>query len=70
MSSSEFFQLRRTFIFAPALNPDMYSKALRSGSDIVCVELEDGVAPKDKDQARKNAIAIFGNEEGKEDRIE
>jgi (S)-citramalyl-CoA lyase len=70
LSSSEFFQPRRTFIFAPALNPDMYSKALRSGSDIVCVELEDGVAPKDKDQARKNAIAIFGNEEGKEDRIE
>jgi len=70
ISNTESFQPRRTFIFSPALNPGMYFKALRSGADIVCLELEDGVAPKDKDQARKNAIAIFENEEGLEDRIE
>lgn len=50
---------RRSFIFTPGLNPAMYPKALASGSDIVCVELEDGVAPKDKDTARANAIALF-----------
>jgi (S)-citramalyl-CoA lyase len=50
---------RRSFIFAPALKPDMFYKALRCGADIVCVELEDGVAPKDKDLARDNAIEIF-----------
>ena len=50
---------RRSFIFTPGLKPEMYPKALASGADIVCVELEDGVAPKDKDAARANAIALF-----------
>ena len=50
---------RRSFIFTPGLRPDMYPKALASGTDIVCVELEDGIAPKDKAQARKNALALF-----------
>lgn len=50
---------RRSFIFTPGLRPDMYPKALASGADIVCVELEDGIAPKDKAQARKNALALF-----------
>ena len=50
---------RRSFIFAPGLKPEMYPKALTSGADIVCVELEDGIAPKDKVQARANAIQIF-----------
>ena len=50
---------RRSFIFSPALRPDRFPKALASGADIVCVELEDGVAPKDKDEARRNALALF-----------
>jgi len=37
----------------------MFPKALASGTDIVCVELEDGIAPKDKDEARKYALALF-----------
>ena len=37
----------------------MYPKALASGADIVCVELEDGIAPQDKAEARKNALALF-----------
>jgi len=50
---------RRSFIFTPGLKPEMYPKALASGADIVCVELEDGIAPKDKEAARRNAIALF-----------
>lgn len=50
---------RRSFIFTPGLRPEMYPKALKSGADMVCVELEDGIAPKDKDQARRNALALF-----------
>ena len=50
---------RRSFIFTPGLRPDMFPKALASGTDIVCVELEDGIAPKDKAEARKNALALF-----------
>lgn len=50
---------RRSFIFSPGLRPDMYPKALKSGTDIVCVELEDGIAPKDKDEARSKGLALF-----------
>ena len=37
----------------------MFPKALASGADMVCVELEDGIAPKDKDAARTHALALF-----------
>ena len=50
---------RRSFIFTPGLRPEMYPKALACGADIVCVELEDGIAPKDKAEARRNAMALF-----------
>lgn len=50
---------RRSFIFVPGLRPEMYPKALKSGVDMVCVELEDGIAPKDKSEARRNALALF-----------
>ncbi|MGB5869985.1 MAG: CoA ester lyase [Albidovulum sp.] len=50
---------RRSFIFTPGLRPDMFPKALASGADIVCVELEDGIAPKDKAEARRHALALF-----------
>lgn len=50
---------RRSFIFSPGLQPEMFPKALASGADIVCVELEDGIAPKDKDEARGQALALF-----------
>ncbi len=50
---------RRSFIFTPGLKPEMFPKALASGADIVCVELEDGIAPKDKDEARRKALALF-----------
>ena len=52
---------RRTFIFAPGLKPEMYPKALACGTDIVCVELEDGIAPKDKDEAREKGMALFAS---------
>ncbi len=50
---------RRSFIFTPGLRPEMFPKALASGADIVCVELEDGIAPKDKPAARASAIKLF-----------
>ena len=50
---------RRSFIFSPALKPEMFPKALASGADIVCVELEDGIAPRDKDEARHRALELF-----------
>ena len=59
MTNKSQIRPRRSFIFTPGLRPDMYPKALASGADIVCVELEDGIAPKDKAEARKNALALF-----------
>tara|TARA_B100000029_G_scaffold511305_1_gene604981 strand:- start:292 stop:1140 length:849 start_codon:yes stop_codon:yes gene_type:complete len=50
---------RRSFIFSPGIRPELFPKAIASGADIVCVELEDGIAPKDKDEARSNAINLF-----------
>ena len=50
---------RRSFIFTPGLRPELFTKAVVSGADMVCVELEDGIAPKDKELAREKALAIF-----------
>ena len=55
----EIVQPRRSFIFAPGLRPELYPKALACGADIVCVELEDGVAPHNKDEAREKTMALF-----------
>ena len=59
MSIDRIVRPRRSFIFSPGLKPEMFPKALASGADIVCVELEDGIAPKDKDEARLRALALF-----------
>ena len=50
---------RRSFIFTPGLKPDMFPKALASGADMVCIELEDGIAPQDKAEARVRALKLF-----------
>jgi len=44
---------RRSILFVPANRPERYSKALSSGADTVCVDLEDAVGPEFKDQARR-----------------
>ena len=62
MLSKEKIRPRRSFIFTPGLKPEMFPKALASGVDMVCIELEDGIAPKDKSVARSRALGIFGKE--------
>ena len=52
---------RRSFIFCPGIRPDLFEKALSAGSDMVCVELEDGIAPKDKKTARERSLPLFKN---------
>ena len=59
MDSHNLIQSRRSFIFTPGLKPEMFPKAIKSGTDMVCVELEDGIAPQDKELARKLAINLF-----------
>ena len=53
------FRIRRSLLFVPAVRPDRYPKALATGADAVCIDLEDGVSFADKDQARSAAIDLF-----------
>ena len=53
------YQPRRSLIFAPGTRPDMFPKALASGADMVCIDLEDAIAPEHKDEARDKTLALF-----------
>ena len=63
--NSNKISVRRSFIFTPGLKPEMFPKAITSGADMVCIELEDGIAIKDKNEARKNTIEALKNLEVK-----
>ena len=52
---------RRSLIFAPGNKPDMYPKAIRTGADIVTIDLEDAIAPQHKDEARSATLALFAS---------
>ena len=54
-------RLRRSLLFVPAVHPDRYFKALATGTDAVCLDLEDGVAPGAKDEARVAALSVLAN---------
>ena len=54
---------RRSFIFSPGLKPEMFPKALASGTDIACIELEDCITPRDKAEARRKALQLFDSEQ-------
>ena len=53
------YQPRRSLIFAPGTRPDMFPKALKTGADIVCIDLEDAIAPEHKDEARAKTLPLF-----------
>ena len=53
------FRLRRSLLFVPAVRPDRYPKALATGVDAVCIDLEDGVGFAAKGDARAAAITLF-----------
>ena len=40
----------------PATRPDRFEKAVTVGADVPIIDLEDAVAPDEKDQARTTAI--------------
>ena len=49
-------RLQRSELAVPGSNPALFEKALASKCDYVFLDLEDAVAPDDKEQARKNVI--------------
>lgn len=46
----------RSFLFVPGDRPERVPKALASAADAVIVDLEDAVAPADKERARQSVI--------------
>ncbi len=48
--------MHRSLLFVPGNRPDRFEKACASAADLVCIDLEDAVAPQDKDEARKTVI--------------
>src|SRR5690606_9018741 len=49
-------RLNRSELAVPGSNPKLFKKAAESDADVVFLDLEDAVAPDDKEQARKNVI--------------
>jgi citrate lyase subunit beta/citryl-CoA lyase len=50
-------RLQRSELAVPGSQPGMFAKALDSAADYVFLDLEDAVAPGDKERARTNVIA-------------
>ena len=49
----------RSKLFAPGSRPELFAKAAASAADVVCLDIEDAVAPADKDKARENIVAAL-----------
>src|SRR4051794_12051439 len=49
----------RSLLFVPASKPAIFPKALASGADIVCANLEDAIGALEKDVARRGAIEFL-----------
>lgn len=54
-------RLQRSELAVPASNPSMIDKAAAGLADFVFLDLEDAVAPPEKEQARKNAIQALND---------
>ena len=52
-------RVRRSVLFVPAVRPDRFAKAVATGADAVCIDLEDGVSVEQKDEARDKALALL-----------
>ena len=50
--------LRRSLLYMPASRPEMFVKAVASGADVVCVDLEDATSDLDKDKFRLKAFDL------------
>ncbi|MEO0622613.1 MAG: CoA ester lyase [Pseudomonadota bacterium] len=54
-------RLQRSELAVPASNPTMIDKAADSGADYIFLDLEDAVAPPEKEQARKNCVQALND---------
>src|SRR2546428_12348739 len=52
-------RLQRSELAVPGSQAPLFRKALESEADYVFLDLEDAVAPADKEQARRNVVAAL-----------
>ena len=52
-------RLYRSKLFVPGSRTELFAKAAASAADVLCLDLEDAVAPPDKDKARDNIVAAL-----------
>ena len=58
---AERFPACRSILFVPGDRPDRYEKALATGADAVCIDLEDAVAPARKTGARASVLRFLAH---------
>ncbi|NNU79652.1 CoA ester lyase [Halovulum dunhuangense] len=51
----------RCQLFGPATRPEIFAKMAASHADVVNIDLEDSVAPADKERGRANAVEALGS---------
>ena len=54
-------RLNRSELAVPGSNPSLFEKAAKSKVDVIFLDLEDAVAPDEKEQARKNIIEALND---------
>ena len=54
-------RLHRSELAVPGSQPKLFEKAAASDADVIFLDLEDSVAPDDKEQARKNIIEALND---------
>lgn len=54
-------RLQRSELAVPGSNPGFIEKAARGGADYVFLDLEDAVAPPDKERARRNVVEALND---------
>jgi malyl-CoA/(S)-citramalyl-CoA lyase len=54
-------RLNRSELAVPGSQPQLFEKAAKGPADVVFLDLEDAVAPPDKEQARKNIIQALND---------
>lgn len=54
-------RLNRSELAVPGSQAKLFEKAAKSAADVIFLDLEDAVAPDDKEQARKNVIQAIGD---------
>ncbi len=52
-------RLQRSELAVPGSNPEMIGKAVNSDADYIFLDIEDAVAPPDKERARANIVAAL-----------